>query len=350
VVNRLIHPDDTTTFVPLLTYISGDLEVASPRFTQRGDFDQLTDLSPSLNTGAKTIAAKKLEQAQVTQKAADDKIEQRLSDETRRVVLVNPQGPVLSVAKTSSEFAADVMHITQLADKALEQTVEYLENKYPQLSVPGSVALSPRPHTILAVSTDSPSKGVRKPQKITIESAHPQMLITDGTILDPGFTTNNAGCNISKYMQTVSNTTNEFLKTRTIVLHDTDTLAVYLEPLNLSPWDFTTGSKENMGPLNTLNSVFLGSRADVALITRGGAEFDGLFLVNQYNYGVKDYNSGSLDNQKLFIPWDSNLLYAPYRFRGTDLGKRIWNVLGSVPNYHGFYPWYPSLTKIIRSF
>jgi hypothetical protein len=39
VVNRLIHPDDTTTFVPLLTYISGDLEVASPRFTQKGDFD-----------------------------------------------------------------------------------------------------------------------------------------------------------------------------------------------------------------------------------------------------------------------------------------------------------------------
>lgn len=245
------------------------------------------------------------------------------------------------------------MHIAQLADKALTETTAYLETKYPQYSVPGSVALGSSPTVASVVSTvlpESATTRIAKPRLVKLESALPQMMITDGTILDPGFTTNNSGCNISKYMQTTSCTTSEFLKTRTIVLNDTSTLSVYLEPLCLSQWDFTTGNKANMSPLNTLNSIFLGCRSDSAIIARKGAEYDGLFLTNQYNYGVRDFNSNAIEDLKLFVPWDSNLLYAPYRFRGSDIGKRIWTVLGSCPNYHGFYPWYPSLTKIIRQF
>jgi len=347
VVNKLNHPDKTTPFVPILLYVSGNLQVASPRYTQTGDFDQIPDLNPkAYHSSEESAAAVAQQKAHLSAQAAEVKS----LEDSERVVRIMPQGPVLSIAEASSDFAADVMAITTLADGALQQTVQYLENKYPQLSVPGSVALGSAAPTVLGVSTESAARGVRKPQLIRVENSKPQVMITDGTILDPGFTTNNAGCNISKYMQSTSCTTNEFLKTRTIVLKDTNTLSVYLEPLNVSPWDHATGNKANMGPLNTLNSIFLGSRSDISMITRAGEGYDGLFLVNQYNYGYKDYNVETVQNMKLFIPWDSNLLYAPYRFRGVDLGKRVYGVLGSLPNYHGFYPWYPSLTKIIRQF
>jgi len=340
-INRLNHPDVASSFCPILVYVSGDLQVASPRYTQAGDFDYLTDLSPSLSqvTNYKALNA---------QRAAEIKMEKEAPYE--RSVTVNSQGPVLSTAQAASHLAKDVAQVTAIADDAFGKTITYLESRYPQSSVPGSSSFGSSPTEILHVVAESVSRGPAKFTKVTMESPSPlpQALITDGVVLDPGFTTNNGGCDISKYMQCVSNVTNTFLKTRTIVLETSS--SVYLEPLCLSHYGHgRTNAKGEVGPLNMIASMFLGTRSDVAFITRKGADFDGLFLTNQYNYGCKDYNYNGED-QKLFIPWDSNILYAPYRFRGQDLGKPVWTVLGSCPNFYGFFPWFPSLTKIINKF
>jgi hypothetical protein len=186
----------------------------------------------------------------------------------------------------------------------------------------------------------------------------PQMLITDGNVSCPSFTTNNDDLTISEYLNVCSTGGASIDNARTVNFPTDGTEAIYLQ--SLLPSIIYAGITARLPinnfcmahSINSLLSIFQGVRCDTYFGTGIAPVTDtplNPFLVNSYNYGTNEYNgdvaAATSKNFYLTAPYDSNLIYGPYTYRSVKPGKSFETNSCCLLNFQGFYPWYPSVTS-----
>jgi len=205
------------------------------------------------------------------------------------------------------------------------------------------------------------SSGPAKMIRIIVEGlkARPQTLITDGPVSSPSFTSNNDSISISEFVGRCPLGGLSIDNQKTISFTEDATEAIYMQALTPSLLFPGISTRLNTNsfclnrPINRLVSIFQGVRSDVyygdMFVDSTNSPLNAL-LVNAYNYGTYEFNpqvtSAASKNVFVSVPYDSNLIYGPYLFRAKAPGKSFRTSSGCLPNFQGFYPWYPSCTSL----